>query len=90
MLFCIVLSICIVHLYVHTLTLLVLKLCLISFSLLFQQTAVSQNDFVSVLKKWSSSLTITALNLVLPLIFEVLTEFEDWSPRLEVALILWR
>jgi len=54
------------------------------------QTAVSQNDFVSVLKKWSSSLTITALNLVLPLIFEVLTEFEDWSPRLEVALILWR
>eukprot|EP00795_Rhopilema_esculentum_P009085 gene9085-16739_t len=49
-----------------------------------------QSDFNAVMKKWASSLTITALNLVLPLIFEYLTEMEDWSPRLEVALVLWR
>lgn len=54
------------------------------------ETAANKNDLISVLRKWASSLTITALNLVLPLAFEILTEFEDWSPRLEVALILWR
>eukprot|EP00794_Sanderia_malayensis_P009100 gene9100-10072_t len=46
--------------------------------------------FIDVLRRWASSLTITALNLTLPLIFEVLTELEDWSPRVEVAMKLWR
>lgn len=42
------------------------------------------------MKRWASSLTISVLNLIMPLVFEVLTALEDWSPRVEVAISLWR
>ena len=56
----------------------------------FQTATGDISSFISVAKKWASSLTITGLNLILPLLFEVLTEFEDFSPRVEVAMKLWR
>ena len=56
----------------------------------FQTAVGDMSSFISVAKKWASSLTITGLNLILPLFFEVLTEFEDFSPRVEVAMKLWR
>ena len=36
------------------------------------------------------SLVITALNIVLPLIFDFLSRFEDWSPGFEVNITLFR
>lgn len=48
------------------------------------------NSVLIILKRWASSLTISALNVILPFIFEILTSLEDWSPRVEVALTLWR
>ena len=59
-------------------------------NLRFQTSTGDISSFLSVAKKWASSLTITGLNLILPLFFEVLTELEDFSPRVEVAMKLWR
>ncbi len=58
--------------------------------LLFFQEYTTGSSFVDVLRRWASSLTITALNLLLPEIFEILTELEDWSPNKEVAVKLGR
>ncbi|XP_065659674.1 transmembrane channel-like protein 7 isoform X3 [Hydra vulgaris] len=48
------------------------------------------NSFVTIIKRWASSLTISILNIILPLLFDVLASFEQWSPRIELAMSLWR
>jgi len=49
-----------------------------------------KTTFILVLKRWASSLTISGLNVLLPFCFEMLTKLEEWSPRVEVAMSLWR
>ena len=47
-------------------------------------------SFVQTLLSFAPSLTITTLNLVLPLLFTSLSNFEDWSPSFEVSINLFR
>ncbi|KAK3756000.1 hypothetical protein QZH41_013187 [Actinostola sp. cb2023] len=49
-----------------------------------------QKNIVKTIIRSAPSLTITALNLILPPFFQILSQAEDWSPRFEVALNLWR
>ncbi|XP_066917366.1 transmembrane channel-like protein 7 isoform X1 [Clytia hemisphaerica] len=79
-------------------TIIVLGLLAVSIFAIIKAVEVSSNPELSretnsvlvILKRWASSLTISALNVCLPFIFEILTSLEDWSPRVEVALTLWR
>lgn len=55
------------------------------------QTAAAEiNEFLGTVLSFSPSLTITFLNFILPLLFNVLSNFEDWSPRFEVNINLFR
>ncbi|KXJ26662.1 transmembrane channel-like protein 7 [Exaiptasia diaphana] len=49
-----------------------------------------ESNLVKTIIRSAPSLTITALNLILPPFFQILSQAEDWSPRFEVALNLWR
>lgn len=49
-----------------------------------------EEPIVQILIRSSPSLTITALNIILPTLFEILSGFEDWSPRFQVAVNLYR
>ena len=49
-----------------------------------------KNNAIAFLRRWGSSLTITALNLFLPTLFEVLTVFEEYSPHITIVMSLWR
>lgn len=55
-------------------------------------TALQENQepVVQFIIRSSPSLTITALNLILPTLFDILSGFEDWSPRFQVAMSLYR
>ncbi|KAJ7371092.1 Transmembrane channel-like [Desmophyllum pertusum] len=56
----------------------------------FQQQAAEINSLLKTVLSFSPSLTITFLNFILPVIFTVLSNFEDWSPRFEVNINLFR
>ena len=47
-------------------------------------------NFAQTLLSFAPSLTITVLNLVLPVLFTSLSNFEDWSPSFEVSINLFR
>lgn len=49
-----------------------------------------KNQFVQYVVRAALSLAITAPNIVLPPLFEFLSIFEDYSPRIELAVNLWR
>ena len=49
-----------------------------------------QNQLVQYVIRAALSLAITAPNIILPPLFEFLTIFEDYSPRAELAVNLWR
>lgn len=49
-----------------------------------------QNQFVQYVIRAALSLAITAPNIVLPPLFEFLSIFEDYSPRIELGVNLWR
>ncbi|XP_015762502.1 PREDICTED: transmembrane channel-like protein 7 [Acropora digitifera] len=56
----------------------------------FQQAAAKVNPFLQTLLSFAPSLTITILNLVLPIVFNALSGFEDWSPGFEVSINMFR
>ncbi|KAL9956729.1 hypothetical protein ACROYT_G038252 [Oculina patagonica] len=56
----------------------------------YQKQAADINSFLRTVLSFSPSLTITFLNFILPLLFNVLSNFEDWSPRFEVNINLFR
>lgn len=56
----------------------------------FQQAAAKINSFLQTLLSFAPSLTITILNLVLPIVFNALSSFEDWSPGFEVSINMFR
>ncbi|KAK2571995.1 Transmembrane channel-like protein 7 [Acropora cervicornis] len=56
----------------------------------FQQAAAKVNPFLQTLLSFAPSLTITILNLVLPIVFNALSSFEDWSPGFEVSINMFR
>ncbi|EDO48330.1 predicted protein [Nematostella vectensis] len=49
-----------------------------------------KSAFMVILIRSASSLTITGLNLLLPPFFILVSNFEDWSPRFQVNISLWR
>ncbi|XP_031555881.1 transmembrane channel-like protein 7 [Actinia tenebrosa] len=49
-----------------------------------------KSNIVKTIIRSAPSLTITVLNLLLPPFFQILSQVEEWSPRFEVALNLWR
>ena len=53
-------------------------------------TEGGRNTFEQMFIRSALSLSITLPNLILPPLFEILAMFEDWSPRFELALNLWR
>lgn len=55
-----------------------------------QQKAAEMGNFAQTLLSFAPSLTITVLNLVLPVLFTSLSNFEDWSPSFEVSINLFR
>ncbi|XP_058971095.2 transmembrane channel-like protein 7 [Pocillopora verrucosa] len=56
----------------------------------YQIAAAEINEFLRTVLNFSPSLTITFLNFLLPLIFNFLSKREDWSPRFEVNINLFR
>lgn len=56
----------------------------------FQQRASNLGSFVQTLLSFAPSLTITVLNLLLPVLFNALSNFEDWSPSFEVSINMFR
>ena len=53
-------------------------------------TKEGRNKFEEMLIRSGLALGITVPNLILPLLFEFLSFFEDWSPKFELGLNLWR
>ena len=49
-----------------------------------------RNKFEEMLIRSGLALGITVPNLILPPLFEFLSFFEDWSPKFELGLNLWR
>ena len=47
-------------------------------------------SFLKTVLSFLPSLTITFLNFILPLLFNLLSNFEDWSPRFNVNINLFR
>ena len=53
-------------------------------------TQKGQSQFEQMLIRSSLSLAVTIPNLILPPLFEILSVFEDWSPKFELGLNLLR
>jgi len=56
----------------------------------YQRQAAEVGSFLKTVLSFSPSLTITFLNFILPLLFNLLSNFEDWSPRFNVNINLFR
>lgn len=56
----------------------------------YQSQAAEISSFLKTVLSFSPSLTITFLNFILPLLFNLLSNFEDWSPRFDVNINLFR
>ena len=50
----------------------------------------AKTDAITTVKRYASSLTISALNLFVPPIFAVLCTLEEYSPSFELAMNLFR
>ncbi|XP_066292025.1 transmembrane channel-like protein 7 isoform X1 [Branchiostoma lanceolatum] len=53
-------------------------------------TATDTDAFVKLLVTYTPSLTITGLNMIVPIIFDKLVGFEDYSPEFEIQMTLLR
>ncbi|XP_072043479.1 transmembrane channel-like protein 7 [Amphiura filiformis] len=60
------------------------------FAVLNSTSALSNNNFVDLLISFLPSITITILNGVVPMIFNVIVRFEDYSPQFEITITLVR
>ncbi|XP_033113350.1 transmembrane channel-like protein 7 isoform X2 [Anneissia japonica] len=54
------------------------------------ESAVTSNSFASLLISYLPSIVITLLNAIIPMIFNVLVRFEEYSPQFEINLTLSR
>ncbi|XP_072167923.1 transmembrane channel-like protein 7 [Diadema setosum] len=60
------------------------------FAVLNSSKPVTTDAFASLLISYLPSITITLLNGVVPLIFNVIVRFEDYSPQFEISITLIR
>nr|XP_006819109.1 PREDICTED: transmembrane channel-like protein 7-like [Saccoglossus kowalevskii] len=60
------------------------------FALQNKNNPVTDNEMLLFLISYLPSITITALNIVVPMIFVALIRFEDYSPEFEVQFTLFR
>ena len=56
----------------------------------YLQIARQKDPRLVQLMAFAPSLTITILNVILPILFRALCHFEDWSPDFEVSIYLFR
>lgn len=68
----------------------IIKTVEVSINPTYQQQAAEINNILQTLISFAPSLTITFLNLVLPILFAALSNFEDWSPSFEVSINMFR
>ncbi|PFX22961.1 transmembrane channel-like protein 7 [Stylophora pistillata] len=68
----------------------IIKIVNVSTNSSHQNAAAEINEFLVTVLNFSPSLTITFLNFILPLLFNALSNVEDWSPRFEVNINLFR
>lgn len=52
--------------------------------------AAKKDSRLAQLLGFAPSLTITILNVILPVIFDILSRFEDWSASFGVSITLFR
>lgn len=60
------------------------------FAVLNSSKPVTENAFAQLLISYLPSITITLLNGVVPMIFNVVVRFEDYSPQFEISITLIR
>lgn len=68
----------------------IIKTVEVSINPTYHQQAAEINNILQTLISFAPSLTITFLNLVLPILFAALSNFEDWSPSFEVSINMFR
>ncbi|XP_071961220.1 transmembrane channel-like protein 7 [Antedon mediterranea] len=54
------------------------------------ESAITSNGFASLIISYLPSISITILNAIIPMIFNVLVRFEEYSPQFEINLTLSR
>lgn len=50
----------------------------------------AKTDFIHLLKSYASPITLSVLGAVVPTLFFFLSRFEDWNPRTQVNVVLFR